>query len=89
MQSHVIEVMGREFKIRSNDAPEHVQEVAQYVSATFDNVKGDSLRVPLQNLLLLTSLTIADELLKERARVDKIKSKIRAQSRELLSRLGS
>ncbi len=86
-QSHQVSLLGREFKIRSDDG-DHLQEAATYVNSLVAELQGDKRHVPMQSLLLLASLSVADELMRERARNEAIKEKIRAQSRALLSRLG-
>ena len=79
--------MDREFRIRSADEVEHIQAVAEYVNGTIDDVRGAKKHVPIQNLLLLASMSMADELFKERARIESLKEKIRDQSRVLLDKL--
>ena len=79
--------MDREFRIRSADEAEHIQAVAEYVNEAIDDVRGAKKHVPIQNLLLLASMSMADELFKERARIESLKAKIRDQSRVLLDKL--
>jgi cell division protein ZapA (FtsZ GTPase activity inhibitor) len=86
-ESHQVSLMGREFRIKSSDDAEHIQSAADYVNETISSLKGAKRHVPLQHLLLLASLSMADELIKERKRLDSVREKIRAQSRALLSRL--
>lgn len=87
-QSHQVSLLGREFRIKSDDDGAHLQQAASYVNDTIAEIQGDKRHVPVQNVLLLASLTMADELMRERARLDAIKEKIRDQSKALLSRLG-
>jgi cell division protein ZapA (FtsZ GTPase activity inhibitor) len=79
--------MDRDFRIRSADEAEYIQAVAEYVNVAIDDVRGAKKHVPVQNLILLASMSMADELFKERARIDALKEKIRNQSRLLLSKL--
>lgn len=87
MQSHNVNLMGRDFKVRSEDTVEHVEAVATYVNDVISGLSEGRRHTPVQQVLLLASMTMADELLKERARLEAIREKIRAQSRALLARL--
>jgi len=87
-QSHQVSLMGREFRVKSDDDGTHLQQAASYVNELVAELQGSRRHVPRENLLLLASLSMADELMRERARTEAIKEKIRAQSRALLSRLG-
>ena len=87
-QSHQVSLLGREFRVKSEDDGSHLQAAANYVNNLVAELQGSKRHVPIQNLLLLASLSMADELMRERARNEAIKEKIRAQSRALLSRLG-
>lgn len=87
MQTHAIKLMDREFRIRSAEDLTHIEAVADYVNGTIDEVRGGTKHVPIQNLLLLATMSMADELFKERARIDALKEKIRSQSRVLLDQL--
>ena len=89
MQTHAIKLMDREFKIRSAEDIAHIEAVAKYVNGTIDDVRGETKHVPIQSLLLLATMSMADELFKERARIDSLKEKIRSQSRVLLDQLDS
>lgn len=87
MHSHQIELMGRAFRIRSEDGPQHVAAVASYVNQHIAAVVDGQPQVAVQNALLLASLNMADELFKLRERHDALRDRIRSQSRVLLERL--
>ncbi len=86
-ESHQVKLMGREFRIRSPEDPEHIDAAARYVNQLIEGMAGGKRHLPIQNVLLLASMSMADELLRERARHDALKEKIRAQSRALLARM--
>ena len=86
-QSHEIRLLGREVRLRSSDERAHVEAVAAYVNETVTALQAQHRKAPLQSILLQATMSLADELLKERARLEAMKDKIRAQSRALLSRL--
>jgi cell division protein ZapA len=87
MSSHLISLFGREFRIRSEDTPDHVASVATFVNRRIEEVAEAQPKMPVQQVLLLASLNMADLLFKERANLAALKEKIRSQSRELLARL--
>ncbi len=88
MQLHEVELMGRAFRIRSEDARSHIEALAEYVNGQIDSVSGGSQKVAPQSAALLASLNMADELFKLRAEHQALKARIRSQSRALLARMG-
>jgi len=86
--AHEIMLMGREFRIRSEDDPEHVQALADYVNAKIEELSGGQGNVASQQVLLMTTLNLADELFKIRAEHSRLTERIRTTSRTLLSRIG-
>ena len=87
METHQVMLLDREFRIRSAEDTEHIQRVAEYVNETIQDVRGAKKHVPIQNLLLLASMSMADELFKERARLEELRERIRLESRNLLAQL--
>ncbi|PIE19373.1 MAG: hypothetical protein CSA66_02450 [Proteobacteria bacterium] len=85
--SHEITLMGRGFRIRSEDDPRHVQAIADYVNGKLEELSDGQPGVGNQQVLLMTSLNLADELFKLRAEHVALKERIRATSRSLLARL--
>lgn len=84
-----VTLMGREFRIRTDDDVEHVQAVADYVNAKIDELSAGNANAASQHLLLMTSLSLADELFKIKAQHEALTARIRASSQTLLSRLGA
>ena len=87
MQLHQVELMGRSFRIRTEDPGEHVEAVAEYVNEQIAEVSDGHRHVAVQNVLLLASLNMADELFKLRQRHDALRSRIRSQSLSLLEKM--
>ncbi len=87
MQVHEITIMGRTFKIRSDQDPEYLTEVAGYVDDKLEGLTGGKQNMAAQNALLLTVLNVADELFQARADHNSLKESIRTQSRSLLTRM--
>ena len=89
MQVHEIQLLGRSFKIRSEQDPEYLSEVAEYIDEKLEWITKGKQSMAAQNALLLTVLNVADELFQARAEHNSLKESIRAQSRNLLSRMGT
>ena len=89
MQVHEIQLLGRSFKIRSEQDPEYLSEVAEYIDEKLEGITKGKQSMAAQNALLLTVLNVADELFQARAEHNSLKESIRAQSRNLLSRMGT
>ncbi len=87
METHQIKLLDREFRIRSAEERAHIQSVADYVNETIEDVRGEKRHVPIQNLLLLASMSVADELFRERRRLNELRDQIRSQSKSLLDQL--
>ena len=86
---HEITLMGRTFKIRSEQDPEYLSQVADYIDEKIDGITQGQRNMAPQNALLLTVLNIADELFQAKQQHESLKENIRAQSRNLLARMGS
>ena len=89
MQVHEIQLLGRSFKIRSEQDPEYLSEVAEYIDEKLEGITKGKQGMAAQNALLLTVLNVADELFQSRAEHNSLKESIRVQSQNLLSRMGT
>ena len=88
MHSHQVTLLGREFRIKSEEGPEHIDAVANYVNSKIGEMSAAKRHVPTQTVLLLATLNMADELFKGRQRLQAITERLRKQSRALLEQLG-
>ena len=88
MQVHEITLMGKSFKIRSDQDPAYLAKVASYVDEKIEGITGGQKNVPPQNALLLTVLNVADELFQARQAHESLRADIRSQSKELLTQMG-
>lgn len=58
-----ITLMGREFSIRTEDSPEHVESAARMVQERVDELRRLGASVASDRLLMLVALNLAGELL--------------------------
>lgn len=90
-----VEIAGQQLSIRSDEGPEYVQELADYVDAHVRALAGDKRSsFSLQRVALLVAMEIADELFREkdlseryRRRVENKLAALRAAIDEHESRL--
>lgn len=66
-QSVEVEIAGQKLVIRSDEGPQYVQELADYVDAQLRQVGGDTRSsYNLQRVALLVAMQITDELFREK-----------------------
>jgi len=83
-----ISVLGRELRIRSDESPEHLQALARYVDDRLAQIAGPKKAEATDpNLLLITSLQLADEIFKLKHQQADLTTRLRASTRSLLGRL--
>ena len=60
-----VKILGREYRIRSDADPEHIERVAAYVDQVMHDVQRNT--PDTQNAAVLAALNIASELMRARA----------------------
>lgn len=84
---HQIDIHGHAFVIKSGAEPDRIKAIEALVNERLDKIGvGEA---PLQSLLLLATLNLAEELLTEREGHANLKEKIRSGSSSLLKKLDS
>ena len=84
-QSVSVEIAGQTLSIRSDQGPEYVQELADYVDAHLRELSGGRRSFSLQRTALLVAMQIADELFREKDLRQRYRAKVEAQLGELES----
>ena len=64
-----VEIFGERYTLRSNDAPEYLQRVAEYVDGKFRELVKQSPTLVPSKVAVLVSVNIADELFKRNEEV--------------------
>jgi cell division protein ZapA len=59
-----VEIFGEKYTLRADADPAHIQKVAQYVDGKFSEVAKASPTLSNNKMAILTSLNIADELIR-------------------------
>jgi cell division protein ZapA len=75
-----VEIFGERYLLRSNDSPEYLNRIAEYVDRKFREVAGQQPALVPSRIAVLASLNIADELFKQ-------EEVLRRREGELLARV--
>ncbi len=82
-----VEILGREYRIRSADDEAYVREVARYVDAKLREVSQGSTLPPSDRVAILAAMNIADELFQARRAANDEMSTIEKKTQSLISLL--
>lgn len=78
-QSINVEIAGQTLSIRSDEGPEYVQELAEYVDAHLRELGGARRSYSLQRVALLVAMQIADELFREKDLNQRYRARVEAR----------
>lgn len=78
-QSVTVEIAGQTLSIRSDEGPEYVQELADYVDAHVRELGGSRRSFSLQRVALLVAIQIADELFREKDLRQRYRARVEAR----------
>jgi cell division protein ZapA len=78
-QTVSVEIAGQVLSIRSDEGPEYVQELADYVDAHLRELGGGRRPFSLQRVALLVAVQIADELFREKDLRQRYRAKVEAR----------
>ena len=83
-RKHVVKVriIGEEYSIRSEAAPERVRQVAEHVDRTIRQVMSGGMVVESQKAAILAALQITDELFRARGDAEELAGSMRELSAE-------
>jgi cell division protein ZapA len=68
-RSVAVRIRGQEFRIRSDESPESLQQIAELVDATMTRVEQRTGAIDTLDVALLTALNLARELMETRSGV--------------------
>ena len=81
MKAVELQILGQKFKISSDNSEEHVRKLADYVNKKLEELKGSTKNAPMQSLLFLGMLNIADEFYRYReeknSQIEKVTIKVK------------
>ena len=82
-----VEIFGEKYTLRADAETEHIQRVAQYVDGKFSEVAKSSPTLSTSKMAILTSLNIADELIRSEEEKERSERSILSKVGELISLL--
>lgn len=85
-----VEIRGKKLSIRSDRDPEFVKRLAAYVDEKLGELQDSAPQASTDKLLMMTSLTVAEELFEARSELEDLQSEIEeraATMRKLLAKL--
>ena len=82
-----IKVFGQTYTVKSDAEEGHIQEVARYVNEKMEEVLKKTRSVSTLNVAILTSLNIADDLLKEKEKRVILLKEITMKSKDLAEKI--
>ncbi|UCD84791.1 MAG: cell division protein ZapA [Deltaproteobacteria bacterium] len=80
-----VEILGKEFTVKSENDESYVKEIADYVNRKMEEVLKDTRTVATVNVVLLAALNIADEYFRAKDQNQKLIGDIEEKCQELIN----
>ena len=80
-----VEILGKEFTVKSENDESYVKEIADYVNRKMEEVLKDTRTVATVNVVLLAALNIADEYFRIKEQHQELIGDIESKCQELIS----
>ncbi len=82
-----VKIFNQELRIRTDEAPEYVREVARYLDAKIFEVVNSASATSPTKAVILAALNITDELFREREKFKELSEKVENQTALIGQRL--
>ena len=82
-----VKIFNQELRIRTDEPPEYVREVARYLDAKIFEVVNNISAASPTKAVILAALNITDELFREREQLKKLSENLESQSQALQQKL--
>lgn len=82
-----VQIGGHRLSVRSNHAPDFVRQLAAHIDGKVTDLQERAPHVPLPKLLMLASMTVAEELFETRLELDALRSSVGESTDEMLDLL--
>lgn len=82
-----VKIFNQELRIRTDESPEYVREVARYLDAKIYEVVNSASASSPTKAVILAALNITDELFRERNAMQSLSEKLKQQSELLQQKL--
>ncbi|RME25166.1 MAG: cell division protein ZapA [Deltaproteobacteria bacterium] len=84
MKNVEVSILGQRLKIKTDEQPEYVRELARFVNDKMEEVKKKTRSVSTHSVAMLAALNIADELFKERKHHSRLKAELKERMAKVL-----
>jgi cell division protein ZapA len=82
-----VEIRGQKLSVRSDHDPEFVRRLAEHIDQKVAEIQQNAPTVPLSKLLMLASMTVAEELFEARNELDRLRGSIEERTDAMMSLL--
>ncbi len=86
-ESVSVEIQGKSLSLRTNHEPAFVRELAAYIDDKLGALQRAAPGAPFDKLMMLVSLTVAEELFSARADLDTMRHEVDARVQSMLAML--
>ena len=86
-QTTNVEILGEEYKIKSDISPEKVHKLAQYVNSKIGEIKNTATNIPLLRIVVLACLNISEELFAVRKQLEETQNLMEDETIKILELL--
>ena len=83
-ESVSVDIRGKRLSIRTNHDPEFVQELAGYIDQKLQALQRAAPSAPFEKLLMLVSMTVAEELFSTREELDMLQKGVQARAMAMM-----
>ena len=84
MKNVEVSILGQRLRVRTDEQPEYIEELARFVNEKMEEVKRKTRSVSTHSLAMLAALNIADELFKEKKHNSRLKSELKERMAKVL-----
>ncbi len=86
-QTTNIEILGEEYKIKSDISPEEVHKLAHYVNIKIGKIRNKARDIPLLRMVVLACLNISEELFAVKKQLDETQNLMEDETIKILKLL--
>jgi len=86
-QTTNVEILGEEYKIKSDISPEEMQNLAQYVNTKIGEIRNKAANIPLLRIAVLACLNISEELFAVKKQLDETQNLMEDETIKILKML--
>lgn len=82
-----VEIRGQKLSVKSDHDPEFVRQLAEHIDSKVAEIQKNARSVPLSKLLMLASMTVAEELFEAREELKALRGSVEERADAMMSLL--